>query len=517
MAAIAHPNLTTGNGWLAHEEKKAEQLRAMLAALNRMLMYEKALAAEEEFQSNVLRMPEVGSPWGGGSGLVQAALGGYSAVVKQQARRRQRAKEKAKRYLKEMRTAFNDKLIRTSSSLHGTLDRYTSGRATDALRENRRDFTAHLHRATSQHLWRLQHRLVKSFGAVFEKAADDAAPPRSFGGFQQFFAARWPFPSGGGEGGGGGEDGGKPAARLSFFGAPRKPADFEAIGALAFPEARRALDTPSAGGDWNEIQPTAFPSAYAPYLHIYTRKTNLEHLPATRLEAFFPDTPLETMREILLDPAERLRWDRNLTAFFEPAAPAADDEASPQPAGGEGKVLFHAVENKTMNLFGFKGRSFLYRRLEEPCGDRCVDVRFRSVTDEAIEDQVSQDSRTPAKTTRGFIYYQHYRLQEESYADFTARSAGREAEHGEEEEDSPRGLSLTITAATDTGGTTPPRSVVNFMCKMLGGNPYIWMRQHLDRRAGVPVVGSLLTGDSDTLGYPASWATPVEYHFAMLE
>eukprot|EP01063_Lacrimia_lanifica_P005615 TRINITY_DN13377_c0_g1_i1.p1 TRINITY_DN13377_c0_g1~~TRINITY_DN13377_c0_g1_i1.p1 ORF type:complete len:501 (+),score=114.65 TRINITY_DN13377_c0_g1_i1:1015-2517(+) len=237
--------------------------------------------------------------------------------------------------------------------------------------------------------------------------------------------------------------------------------------------------------DWNAMQPLYFPSEYAHHFKFWRREADINDLPVTRCEAFYPNHSPSEIEAIMCDTKERLAWDRNLADF------RAVDEAN--------DIYYHRIESSVLKKFGFKGREYLYKRIISDCdGVKCRNVLFTSVEDGEVAGTQRAPDSTAAEgedggSVRGFIHYQNYRMEEV-------------------EQDGDLGTRLTITAVVDARAS-PPRYVANLICRMMSGQPYVWMREHLSCMRGGR---SALPQQVDPPA-PTGWTTAPYDHYALLE
>ena len=207
-----------------------------------------------------------------------------------------------------------------------------------------------------------------------------------------------------------------------------------------------------AASTWVDLKPERFPVEYSHLFTVQRRNENIANVPVTRCTAIFPDASVEQLKNMMCDPEERLLWDYNYAEFKRVAIPGGEDR----------DIFYHRVESNVMKIFGFKPRSFLYERQIDTTptseGDSVL-VKFKSVSDS------DDPSSSSVKSVRGTIHHQSYLIEPLS-----------------------RGSQLIITSVVNTG-SNPPSPVVNLMVKMMSGQPYIWMNNHLNKdKVIVPLI-----------------------------
>ena len=253
-----------------------------------------------------------------------------------------------------------------------------------------------------------------------------------------------------------------------------------------------------ASEEWASLVPS-MPAEYAESFKLWRRTSDVAGLPATRCEAFFPGSSVGEIQELVCDTQERMEWDKNRTHFE-----CVDEGRS---------IFYHKIESSVLKRFGFRGRDFLYSQQVSDCGETCKEITFESVDSASVCGNDSPYHPANSDAVRGDIKYQQYLIKEGH-------------------RDGSDGTFLTITAVVDTGAT-PPSYVSTLICKLMSGQPYVWMREHLQRKQvgfgrapSLPSASVLSAGGaglassaggcaSETNSYGFNMA--VEDHFAFLD
>eukprot|EP00756_Hemistasia_phaeocysticola_P048953 Hpha_TRINITY_DN23373_c0_g1::TRINITY_DN23373_c0_g1_i1::g.97006::m.97006 len=230
------------------------------------------------------------------------------------------------------------------------------------------------------------------------------------------------------------------------------------VEAMSFEDEAREAVLGTTGEMWRSISPARLPGKYKGLVRVDRREGDVRDVPITRLDAFFPAAEHTAITECVLDPSTRVRWDKNYGAFR-----MLDKDMNPD-EDGVGKVLFgkhtmsHRVESPLLRYLGFSPREFVYERVTERCGEKCVLAKFKSV-----EGPVPDSS----DAVRARIVYQEVRIEEQTEREWNGST-----------EEGPLGVRLTMTSCVETD-PRPPDSVIDFTCKMLSSQPYVWIREHL--------------------------------------
>eukprot|EP00754_Rhynchopus_humris_P009232 Rhum_TRINITY_DN13966_c2_g1::Rhum_TRINITY_DN13966_c2_g1_i1::g.66571::m.66571 len=245
-----------------------------------------------------------------------------------------------------------------------------------------------------------------------------------------------------------------------------------------------------ASEEWASLVPS-MPAEYAESFKLWRRSSDVAGLPATRCEAFFPGSSVGDIQDLVCDTQERMEWDKNRTHFE-----CVDEDRA---------IFYHKIESSVLKRFGFRGRDFLYSQQVSDCGEACKEITFESVDSASVCGDDSPYHPANSDAVRGDIKYQQYLIKE-----------GRR--------DGSDGTFLTITAVVDTGAT-PPSYVSTLICKLMSGQPYVWMREHLERKqvgfgrapslpsASLPSAGG--GGSASSVGGCASAAATNSYGFNM--
>lgn len=256
--------------------------------------------------------------------------------------------------------------------------------------------------------------------------------------------------------------------RRDAGGAANGATQVDAFGTVRAAAEHAALHTPLEC--WHEFTPSRLPKEHLPYVRVLRRNGDVAGLPVTRMVGFFPGIEVDDVARCMLDVDERLRWDRNLARFG-----VLDGEVSgEQPAEGSMR-LHHSIESSYLKWLGFSSRDFVYDRVVDRCGDRCWRATFTEAPPPA-----------GAKWHGGVqarIHFQRLVIEEvDEEVWFEDGAAARHSAAAEAAQvAAARGTRMTLTACVDTG-SRPPSGVIDMLCRVMSGQPYMWIRAHLDAR-----------------------------------
>lgn len=121
-------------------------------------------------------------------------------------------------------------------------------------------------------------------------------------------------------------------------------------------------------------------------------------VPLLRATAFFPNVTVAEVSQRMIEPAERLRWDKNYR-FFEEFVTLPTPKAVREMREGFSVVsrqwCGHVIASAWLEKFGVKPRSFIYERLIARRDDGAVCLTYRSLKGDE-EDKVTAKTSNPS-------------------------------------------------------------------------------------------------------------------------
>eukprot|EP01062_Namystynia_karyoxenos_P061837 TRINITY_DN5449_c0_g2_i1.p1 TRINITY_DN5449_c0_g2~~TRINITY_DN5449_c0_g2_i1.p1 ORF type:complete len:634 (+),score=180.68 TRINITY_DN5449_c0_g2_i1:75-1904(+) len=254
-------------------------------------------------------------------------------------------------------------------------------------------------------------------------------------------------------------------------------------GPVARPGSAPEAEAVRAASSWKELKPKRLSDEHRPYVRIFRKTEDVEGTPVTRLDAFFPGIEPHAVAECMLDVGERRKWDKNYTEFrmlADHSAAQQQQEAGCGEAEAGYKIpyglhtMYHRVESSTLRLLGFSARDFVYLRETERCGKDCVLTRFR-YSDPPPEAPIPDTGAVQAR-----IRYQECIVDSQSEMAWLEDGGTPPTEAGAGRAEV-KGARMRMTSCVDTG-SRPPSGVIDMMCSLMGGQPYVWMRTHIEGR-----------------------------------
>eukprot|EP01065_Artemidia_motanka_P040333 TRINITY_DN5029_c1_g4_i1.p1 TRINITY_DN5029_c1_g4~~TRINITY_DN5029_c1_g4_i1.p1 ORF type:complete len:571 (+),score=62.03 TRINITY_DN5029_c1_g4_i1:210-1715(+) len=222
---------------------------------------------------------------------------------------------------------------------------------------------------------------------------------------------------------------------------------------------------------WREIVPSRLPAHCRPFVRVYRRTDDIDGLPVTRLDAYFPGAEPQSVAEIVLDVSKRRQWDRNYADFRNLSNP----EQSQGVHYGR-QTMYHRVESPVLKFLGFSSRDFVYTRDVVQESEGGVVANYRST---------EHQGAPTCGAVRAKIVFQECAIRPETLRGWSADAgAGHVVCDEVVQRSAETGTRVTMTSCVDTGGTKPPSRVVDMTCKIMSGQPYIWMRESLEESAG---------------------------------